>query len=248
MNKIFNYQALAKVEKKKIFFDFQFSIFNKLKFLLKRPRVIVITGNSRQTAKEAIFQLLKPYFKMEKDSNPPKDGSSRFAGSPRVPTTLPPKGRAPILILELEEEKVKDLTFYLKNSKKAVLVITPGVKEMASFAKKLPPKTNLIFNFDFDNEIIRELKDMTGLNTLTFGFQEGADLRVTDINLNQETNFKINYQGNIVPVWLGGILGKEQIYDTLAAASCGTILDLNLVQISQALKNYYSLPEKRTTN
>lgn len=195
-------------------------IFNKLNFLLKRPRVIVITGNSRQTAKEAIFQLLKPYFKMEKG----------------------------ILILELEEEKVKDLTFYLKNSKKAVLVITPGVKEMVSFAKKLPPKTNLIFNFDFDNEIIREIKDIVGLNTLTFGFQEGADLRVTDINLNQETNFKINYQGNIVPVWLEGILGKEQIYDTLAAACVGTILDLNLVEISQALKNYYSLPEKRTTN
>jgi hypothetical protein len=209
-------------------------IFNKLNFLLKRPRVIVITGNSRQTAKEAIFQLLKPYFKMEKDSNPP--------------STLPPKGRAPILILESEEEKIKDLAFYLKNSKKAVLVITPRVKEMVSFAKKLPPKTNLIFNFDFDNEIIREIKDMTGLNTLTFGFQEGADLRVTDINLNQETNFKINYQGNIVPVWLEGILGKEQIYDTLAAACVGTILDLNLVQISQALKNYYSLPEKRTTN
>ena len=233
MSKIFNYQALAKVEKKKIFFDFQFSIFNKLKFLLKRPRVIVITGNSRQTAKEAIFQVLKPYFKTGR----------------HPPTTLPSFAWAPrILILESEEEKIKDLAFYLKNSKKAVLVITPGVKEMASFAKKLPLKTNLIFNFDFDNEIIREIKDMTGLNTLTFGFQEGADLRVTDINLNQETNFKINYQGNIVPVWLEGILGKEQIYDTLAAACVGTILDLNLVEISQALKNYYSLPEKRTTN
>ena len=195
-------------------------IFNKLKFLLKRPRVIVITGNSRQTVKEAIFQLLKPYFKMEKG----------------------------ILILESEEEKIKDLAFYLKNSKKAVVVITRGAKELTSLAKNLPVQTNLIFNFDFDNEIIREIKDMTGLNTLTFGFQEGADLRVTDINLNQETNFKINYQGNIVPVWLEGILGKEQIYDTLAAACVGTILDLNLVEISQALKNYYSLPEKRTTN
>jgi hypothetical protein len=193
---------------------------SKLSFFLRKPRVIVVTGNSRQTVKEAIFQVLKPYFKIGGD----------------------------ILILESEEEKIKDLAFYLKNSKKAALVITPGVKEMASFAKKLPPKTNLIFNFDFDNEIIREIKNMTGLNTLTFGFQEGADLRVTDINLNQETNFKINYQGNIVPVWLEGILGKEQIYDTLAAACVGTILDLNLVEISQALKNYYSLAEKRTTN
>ena len=180
--------------------------------------MIVVTGSGRQTAKEAIFQLLKPYFEIEKQ----------------------------ILILESEEEKIKDLAFYLKNSKKAALVITPGTKELTSLVKNLPLQTNLIFNFD--NEIIREIKDIVGLNTLTFGFQEGADLRVTDINFNQETNFKINYQGNIVPVWLEGILGKEQIYDTLAAACVGTILDLNLVEISQALKNYYSLPEKRTTN
>ena len=193
------------------------NIFEKFKFILKKPKVIIVTGNSRQTAKKAIFQVLKSYFKVEKE----------------------------ILILESEKEKIEDFSFYLKNSKKAAVVITQGAKELTSLVKNLPLQTNLIFNFDFDNEIIREIKDMTGLNTLTFGFQEGADLRVTDVKLNHETNFKINYQGNIVPVWLEGILGKEQIYDTLAAACVGIIFNLNLIEISQALKNYYSLSEKK---
>ena len=47
-----------------------------------------------------------------------------------------------------------------------------------------------------------------------------------------------------MPVWLEGIFGKEQIYSALAAVCVGEILDLNLVEISQALKDYNSLPGK----
>ena len=92
---------------------------------------------------------------------------------------------------------------------------------------------------DFDNEDIRTLIGKAMAKILTFGFQDGADLRATDINLNyisRGVNFKINYQGNVVPIWLEKYLGEEQIYAALAAISVGIIFGLNLVEISQALK------------
>lgn len=206
------------------------NIFEKIKFILKKPKVVVVTGNGRQTAKEAIYQVLSQHFKVEKE----------------------------ILVFEVGDKEIKKFGFFLKNSSRAILVITPvgdipydkeffsgakeEVKEVTLLAKTLPAQTNLILNFD--DETIREIDDVTNLKTLTFGFGERADFKASDVKLNMGTNFKVNYKGNIVPVWLEKLFGKEQIYAALSAVAVGTIFDLNLVEISQALKNYFSLPGK----
>ncbi len=64
------------------------------------------------------------------------------------------------------------------------------------------------------------------------------------MRINGETNFKINYKGYVVPVWLDKIFGKEQVYAALTAAVAGLIYEMNLVEISQALKKYQGLPGK----
>jgi UDP-N-acetylmuramoyl-tripeptide--D-alanyl-D-alanine ligase len=209
------------------------NIFQKIKFLLKKPKVIIVTGEGRSCAKEAIFQVLKAYFEIGKE----------------------------LFLLESDlgdSAKTEELRFLIKHSSLPILVVTqvgdiPFDKnffagerektlEIRKLAKNLPFPSYLVLNFD--DETVREIKEETNLKEITFGFQQGADFQATDIKLNSGTNFKINYKGNIVPVWLEKIFGKEQIYSALAAAACGTILDLNLVEISQALKNYYSLPGK----
>ena len=203
---------------------------NKLIFLLKKPKVVIITGNGRQTAKEAIYQVLNQHLKVEKE----------------------------ILVFEVGDKEIKKFEFFLKNSPRAILVIThigdipydkeffagekEEVKEVTLLAKTLPAQTNLILNFD--DETVREINDITNLKTLTFGFGEKADLRASDVRLNMGINFKVNYKGNIVPVWLEKLFGKEQIYSALSAVAVGIIFGLNLVEISQALKNYFSLPGK----
>jgi len=207
--------------------------FSKLIFLLKKPKVIIVTGKGRRCAKEAIFQVLKSYFKLEDE----------------------------ILILETDltdSASTEKLKFLIKHSSLPILVVThlgeipPEVdffaaergkaNQIRELAKLMPTFGYLILNFD--DETVREIKDETNLKELTFGFGEGANFQATDIKLNTGTNFKINYKGNIVPVWLERIFGKEQIYSALSAASVGIVLDLNLVEISQGLKNYQSLPGK----
>ncbi len=204
---------------------------SKIKFILKKPKVIIITGNGRVCAKEAIFQVLNQYFKIDNKT----------------------------LVFESDlENDFEKFKFFIKNSSLPILVVThigdipfdcdffAGDREktiqIRKLAKLLPAHGFLILNFD--DETVREIKDETNLKEITFGFQEGADLRATDIKLNTGTNFKINYKGNIVPVWLEKLFGKERVYSALSAAALGTIFDLNLIEISQALKNYYSSIKK----
>ena len=203
------------------------NLINKIKFLWKKPKVIIVAGEGRVCTAEAIRKVLK------QDKNK-------------------------ILVIETELQKINDFKFLVKKSSLPILVVThigdipfdkdffagprEKTKEIIKLAKILPAQGFLILNFD--DETAREIKTETIAHSLTFGFQGGADFRASDIKLNTGVNFKINYKGNIVPVWLEKLFGKEQIYSVLAAASCGVIFDLNLVEISQALKVYQGLPGK----
>jgi UDP-N-acetylmuramoyl-tripeptide--D-alanyl-D-alanine ligase len=211
-------------------FNFQFSIFNKLKILLRKPKVVVVVGESRKAAKEAIFQVLNRYFKVGEN----------------------------VFVFEVSSEKIDKFKFFIKNSSLPVLVVTnigdippdkdffAGSREKSSkireLAKLIPAQGYLVLNFD--DETAREIKTESTAHPLTFGFQEKADFWVSDIKLNSGTNFKVNYKGNIVPIWLEKLFGKEQIYAALAGIGVGVIFDLNLVEISQTLKNYQGLPGK----
>lgn len=222
------------------------NIFEKINFVLKKPKVIIVIGEGRLSTREAIFQVLKQY---------PRVGKKVLV----FETDLKDSGNL---------EKCK---FLVKNSSLPILVAShigspppdkysfAGDKEktikIRELVKKLPPFGYLVLNFD--DETVREikteanLKEITrapegykpsvrgsALRSFTFGFQEEAEFRASDIHLNGGTNFKLNYKGNVVPIWLEKLFGKEQIYSALAATAVGTILGLNLVEMSQAFKNY----------
>jgi len=202
--------------------------FNKIKFLLKRPKVIIIVGKGRETAASAINQVLKQSFKIGKE----------------------------ILIYQSDLKNIREFEFFIKNSRSAILVVTHigayhpereffageqvEVSDVISLAKILPGYAHLVLNFD--DETVRDIKNSSRAHSLTFGFGVRADMRASDIVLTQPltpgTNFKINYQGNIVPVWLEKLFGKENIYAAMAAVAVGEILGMHLVEISKALGSY----------
>lgn len=231
------------------------NLLSKLKFILKKPKLIVVVGSGRTSAKKAVFQVLSRH----------PQAPERSEGWRRRNLLRPGKD---ILLSESDLKNPRDieeLKFLIDRSSLFVLVAThtgdilserdsfagnkETIEEIRKLSKTILPQNWLILNFD--DEAAREMSDMSNLKTITFGFQQGADFQASDINLNGRdarsasvagepvlgTNFKINYKGNIVPVWLEGICNKEQIYSALAAACVGTIFDLNLIEISQALKN-----------
>jgi len=74
---------------------------------------------------------------------------------------------------------------------------------------------------------------------LTFGFGENADLRATDCYFTKSgTTFKLNFKGNILPIWLSNFADKRYIHPALAALSIAQIFNLNLVEASQVLRTW----------
>lgn len=209
-------------------------LFAKLTFLFKKPSIIIVTGTFRQTAAEAIFKVLKSSFRVKKIKKKPDIFDSLGKN---------------VLIWSAKEKELDTVFPFIKDSKKPVLVITninDTVQETSQIKKlvaKIPSNGSLILNFD--GKVAKEIMGEVEVSTLTFGLQEGADFLATDIKeiygelakSNRGTNFKINYEGNIVPFWLKNILGKEHIYAALSATALGLVFGLNLVDVSQSLKN-----------
>lgn len=99
--------------------------------------------------------------------------------------------------------------------------------------------------FNYDNEPLRKICQNIDIKKISFGFSEEADFKVSDVNeLENNTNFKINYRGNTVPVWLKKFSGKNpstelrasEIYNFLSAICIGDLLGLNIIEISDSFK------------
>jgi UDP-N-acetylmuramyl pentapeptide synthase len=208
----------------------------RLVFYWKKPPLIVVCGKQRLYSSEAIYQALGQYLQIKKFETE----KEKIIFS--IHSLL--KNRA--FVIETDLKKPEYSIELLKKSRLPILVIN-NIGEIPfsalELAKKLPPQGILILNSD--DRIPLQIKSECQARILTFGFGETALFRASDVRLNKGTNFKINYKGNIVPVWLEKLFGREQIYAALTAAAVGTTLNLNLVEISQALKSYQGL-EKTT--
>jgi len=213
-------------------------IIKKIIFFIVRPPVLMILGKGSLLAKENIVKALVPGFLIQEIKKN------------KTPLVL---NRKKTLIFENNfpnKEDLKNLEFLIRNSRQPILIIThageipedkdyfEGEKHIGAFGdlvRALPIYGSLVLNFD--DGAVRRLKNETLGDVLTFGFIEGAIFRASDVNFySGATNFKINYGADIVPFWLGGALGKAQIYGALAAVAVGIVKGLNLVQLSQTLK------------
>ncbi len=223
-----------------------FNLLTKFIFYLKKPKVIIVAGKGRASASEAIFQVLKKYFKVKKVFE-------------KIPGIFSLKNNFFIIETDFTNSTfIKKINFLIKSSRLPILITThlgeipfssdlsadgkSEADEIQKFVKNMPPFGCLVINSD--DGATRKIGDMANLRTLSFGFREEADFRASDIKVNGDTNFKINYKGKIIPVWLDGSYKEEQIYGVFAAIATGTIVGLNFIEIAEALKNY-KLPSNK---
>ncbi len=198
---------------------------------MRKPQFIVFQDNK---ITELIYRLLKRHFKIR-----------------ILEEKMPSIFEIINLDILISNKASANFQFLLKNSRQPVLVINriEDNGEFIKLIKGLPERGYLILNFD--NPEVRNLKKESISHILTFGFYEGADIRATDVNSEGGlVNFKLNYEGGFIPIWLKlplesqekelsaeALAKAEIIYPTLIAASIGTIAGLNLVEISQGLKS-----------
>lgn len=115
--------------------------------------------------------------------------------------------------------------FYINHSCFPVFIINKPIP------LRVNAKIKIIFNYD--DEEVRKFKRY---DSLSYGFQKGADVQASDINIDEKgINFKINYQGSSVPFWLSNVKEKERIFDVLPAICLGILKGINLVELSSIL-------------
>jgi UDP-N-acetylmuramoyl-tripeptide--D-alanyl-D-alanine ligase len=166
-----------------------------------------------------------------------------------------------VLVLEMGADKPRDIPNLLKITGNIDYAVVTNVgishlmnysspeslaKEKLSLIKGLKPGGLAVLNLDNDS-IAKYVHAKGPERTTTFGFDQEANVAAVEINLinkpgAQGLNFKIRHQGTIVPVMLYDHLGKSSIYASLAAASVGLAMGMNLVEISEALAGFQAPP------
>ncbi|HLN18681.1 MAG TPA: UDP-N-acetylmuramoyl-tripeptide--D-alanyl-D-alanine ligase [Patescibacteria group bacterium] len=172
------------------------------------------------------------------------------------------------LVLEMAADREGDIKYLVDFVKPELGVITDisgshleffktldGItKEKGYLAKNVKEKGVAILNID--NPQLKKFKQEIKSRVLTFGFEDLADVRATDVTYNYAINemngkrelkgltFKLNYKGTSMPMRLNNILASHSIYSALAGIAVGIEMGLNLVDIGHALENF-TLPKGR---
>lgn len=175
---------------------------------------------------------------------------------------LPHADYPEVLVLEMGADKPGDIKYLtdLASCKVGVLTaITHAHTEAFKTIKKIAQEKRMIVSHlstdgfavvNYDDELAREAAAKTKAEILTFGFNEGADLRASDINLLRDEktgwpeglNFKVSQSGHIVPVFLPGVAAEHLIYSALAGLAVGSVFGVNLVEGAQALAKLRPIP------
>lgn len=172
-----------------------------------------------------------------------------------------------ILILEYGISHPGDMNYLLSIAKPSVAVVTAIgdtpvhveffqdpeelIAEKAKLVEAVPLQDYTIMNHD--DISIHDMKGKTSSHILTYGREEHADIKITNYKLQvakdtklgdvpEGISFKLEHDGNVVPVRLRKVFGLSQAYAAAAAAGVGMIMGMNLVEISEELKEYVSPP------
>ncbi len=165
------------------------------------------------------------------------------------------------LVLEFGVDRPGDMKYLTSIAKCDVGVITtigPSHLEFFKTVKNTQKEKGVLIKdlkrdgwaiLNYDDEMTKELKDEAKTKILTYGFHSEANVRAQnlvfsfeenrDINNMSGISFKLNHDGSVVPIKLPRVIGYSAIYSSLAAASVGIAYKMNLVEISDALRNYY---------
>jgi len=165
-----------------------------------------------------------------------------------------------ILILEMGIDRPGDMDYLNSIVKPRVGVVTAvGSVHLEYFKSKnklQKEKAKLIENVmkegwsivNYDDPETRKMMDVSKARVISYGFEDFAKLKASNLiffygdeSENIEgISFKLSYEGGSVPVHIPNALGKGMVYSALAGVAVGLGYGMNLVEISEALKEYKS--------
>ncbi|MFH1744888.1 MAG: UDP-N-acetylmuramoyl-tripeptide--D-alanyl-D-alanine ligase [bacterium] len=171
-----------------------------------------------------------------------------------------------VLILEMGVDRIGDMKYLNSIVKCKIGVVTfVGATHLEYFGtieKTQKEKGELIRDLkkngwailNYDNLQAREIAKMSKSRVLTYGLEEGSDVWAQQVVFSFDgekkrenlkgISFKLSHNGSFAPVLLPNVIGYNSVYAALAGASCGIAMGMNLIEISEALREF-NLPKGR---
>ncbi len=170
-----------------------------------------------------------------------------------------------VLILEMGADRRGDIAYLTSIAPPMIGIVTDisraHLEYFSSLANIQKEKQVLIENINssnhrslavlnYDNQLTRNIASK--VKVLTYGLQDGADLQAQDLVFNFSKgdyellglNFKLNFQGSVIPVFMSKVMTESAVYAALAAIAVGIHFNFNLVEIAKSLSNF-SMPPGR---
>jgi UDP-N-acetylmuramoyl-tripeptide--D-alanyl-D-alanine ligase len=163
-----------------------------------------------------------------------------------------------ILILEMGADHPGDIEYLTSAFPCTVGVVTKvapvhleffgTIEKIASEKKKIVShlRSGGAAILNYDDVRVRAMAKNLKASAVLFGYDPAADLRVVELERQGDSQdlvglkFKLVYRGSAVPVFIPGVIGRHQIYAAMAAAAVGVFFGLNLLEVSEALRQYRS--------
>lgn len=119
------------------------------------------------------------------------------------------------------------------------------MKEEAKLMNYIRENGSLILNAD--DEDVLKLKSKSKVKTYTYGIKnDRADMLATNSNINYPgpsgISFKINNEGNVIPITINNVLGDQYIYPSMAALTAGKILGISPATSAESINKFVPAP------
>src|SRR3989344_5229712 len=117
------------------------------------------------------------------------------------------------------------------------------IEEKSGLLKTLKKDGILILNTD--DEAVIEMKSKVKNRVITYGMKEEADLTGSGGSIAYDKEgkpagiiFRVDSGGTSLPVSIGGVLGGNYLYSTLATLALASGMKWNVLSLSERFKNY----------
>jgi UDP-N-acetylmuramoyl-tripeptide--D-alanyl-D-alanine ligase len=117
------------------------------------------------------------------------------------------------------------------------------VREKSFLIKALKPEGSLVLYVD--DKKVSALAQNVKQTVYSFGINEmatingsNASIIYDDMRLPSGISFRLNYKGNSIPMKINGVLGMQQIYPIIAAATVGIVRNISMNKIVDSFEKH----------
>ncbi len=99
-----------------------------------------------------------------------------------------------------------------------------------------------------DDENVLKLKSKLEVRTYTYSLINKSDVMASNYEIVYEDHkpagvvYKVNYDGNVIPVKINGAIGEPVVYSSLPAICAAIFMDISILKVGESFSNYEPTP------